>query len=128
MQMQKFLFYLFVNGLLCSASAVCLSLPSRASNWVQWRGPTADGVAARDSRPPLRWDTKTNVAWIADLPGEGSATPIIVGDQIFVLSAEQTNRKSPTAVANDERAKTNPDEFFYRFMVTCLDRNSGAIR
>jgi outer membrane protein assembly factor BamB len=96
-----------------------------SEDWVQWRGPTADGVAGVTAKPPLQWDANTNVAWVAELLGEGSATPIVVGDQIFVLAAEQTPRKSPTAVVNDERAKTVPDEFYYRFSVTSIDRKTG---
>ncbi len=107
---------------------ICFATTSSAEDWVQWRGPTADGVAASGARPPLRWDTQTNVSWIADLPGEGSATPIVLGDQLFVVSAEQTDRKSPKAVVNDERAKTIPDEFFYRFIITSFDRSTGALR
>ncbi len=30
-------------------------------------------------------------------------------------------------MTNDERAKTVPDEFFYRFLVTCLDRTNGKL-
>ncbi len=99
-----------------------------AEDWVHWRGPTADGVASQLARPPVHWDNQTNIAWIADVPGEGSATPIVIGNQVVVVSAEKTSRKSPTNVANDERAKTVPDEFYYRFVVTSLDRSSGAVR
>ena len=106
--------------------------PSASSNelenWLHWRGPTGDGVAGSDARPPVLWDKQTNVAWSADLRGQGTSTPIVVGDQVFVLSAEQTLRKSPNSVAKDERAKTSPDEYFYRFLVTSLDRNSGQVR
>ena len=106
----------------------CVASTTHAEDWMQWRGPTADGVAASSAKPPLHWDSQTNVAWIADVPGEGSATPIVVGDQVVVVSAEQADRKSPTAVIKDERAKTIPDEFFYRFMVTSFDRNTGTVR
>ncbi|MEQ1829674.1 MAG: PQQ-binding-like beta-propeller repeat protein [Pirellula sp.] len=99
-----------------------------AADWMHWRGPTADGVASGSATPPVHWDSKTNVAWIADLPGEGTATPIIFGDQVLLLSAEKTDRKSPNPVPNDERAKTVPDEYFYRFHVTSLDRNTGKVR
>ena len=96
-------------------------------NWTQWRGPTADGVASTNAKPPLRWDKKTNVKWVASLPGNGSATPIVLGNQVFVVAAEKTSQKSPKPVANDERAKTTPDEFFYRFLVSCIDRGSGEL-
>lgn len=113
---------LFVCGLLSIASADDLN------QWVQWRGPTADGVASKNAIPPLRWDAKTNVRWVASLRGEGTATPIIWDDQIFIVSAEKTSRKNEAPVIKDERAKTIPDEFFYRFVVTSIDRITGKPR
>lgn len=98
---------------------------TRAENWLQWRGPTADGRAGELAKPPKQWDKSKNIAWSIDLLGEGSATPIVVGNQIFVLSAVKTERKSPKPVVNDERAKTIPDEFFYQFVATSYDRDSG---
>ncbi|MDP1561393.1 MAG: DUF3863 domain-containing protein [Pirellulaceae bacterium] len=96
-----------------------------AENWMHWRGPTADGRAGAKAKPPIRWGKDTNIAWVAELPGEGSATPLVVGNQIFVLSAVKTDRKSPSSVVNDERAKTVPDELFYQFVVSSFDRHTG---
>ena len=96
-------------------------------NWVHWRGPTADGVASQSAKPPVRWNDKTNIKWIAPLLGEGTATPIVWGDQIFVVAAEKTSSKSSTPIINDEQAKTTPDEFVYRFIVSSIDRNSGKV-
>ncbi|MCY2976241.1 MAG: FG-GAP-like repeat-containing protein [Planctomycetota bacterium] len=101
-------------------------IPMMASeNWVQWRGPSADGHAGVHAKPPRQWDKLKNIAWAVDLPGEGSATPIVFGNQIFILSAVKTERKSTIAIVNDERAKTTPDEFFYQFVVSSYDRKSG---
>lgn len=97
-------------------------------NWPHWRGPTADGIASANAKPPLKWDAKTNIKWTANLPGEGTATPIVWGDQVFIASAEKTEKKSPSPVILDERAKTKPDEFYYRFVVTSFDRESGKTR
>lgn len=130
----------FMTGLVVKAFAVAYALATlvdfvlaaddsvirtRTENWMQWRGPTADGLAGSQANPPIQRDKTTNVSWSVDLLGEGSATPIVFGNQIFVLSAVKTNRKSPKPVVNDERAKTTPDEFFYQFVVSSYDRNSG---
>ena len=96
-------------------------------NWTQWRGPHADGHAGERARPPIQWDKEKNIAWVAELPGEGSATPIVYGNQVFVLSAVKTERKSTTAVINDERAKTTPDAMFYQFVVSSYDRRTGQV-
>ena len=112
--------------------ATCLVNRSASADdlesWTQWRGPTADGVASSNAKPPISWDGKTNVKWAASLSGEGTATPIVWKDQVYVVSAEKTSQKSATPVANDERAKTKPDEYFYRFLVTSIDRATGSTR
>ncbi|XZE19230.1 FG-GAP-like repeat-containing protein [Pirellulaceae bacterium SH449] len=122
-----------VAGVLGSAPSWVLSqvvenqaATSRTDNWTQWRGPTADGRAGDKAKPPTEWDKSTNIAWTVDLLGEGSATPIVLGNQIFVLSAVKTDRKSPKPIVNDERAKTTPDESYYQFVVSSYDRNSGT--
>lgn len=130
----------FITGLVVKAFAVACAIATlvdfvlaaddtvirtRTENWMQWRGPTADGRAGNKAYPPIKWDKTTNISWSVDLLGEGSATPIVFGNQIFVLSAVKTDRKSPKPVVNDERAKTTPDEFFYQFVVSSYDRNSG---
>jgi outer membrane protein assembly factor BamB len=102
--------------------------PDSEANWHQWRGPTANGQAAPAARPPLQWSETQNVAWKLDLPGEGSSTPIIWGDQVFVLSAVATDRPAETPITPHPDAKTLPPNVYHRFVVTAVDRSSGRIR
>ncbi|MEQ2008582.1 MAG: PQQ-binding-like beta-propeller repeat protein [Limisphaerales bacterium] len=67
-------------------------------NWPQWRGPAANG-AAPHADPPTEWSETKNVKWKVKLPGSGSATPIIWGDRIFVLTAVPTGKKPGAAAA-----------------------------
>src|SRR5205807_7689100 len=60
-------------------------------NWPHWRGPAVNGTAPHGD-PPVKWDEQTNVKWKTAIPGRGSATPIIWGDQVFVLTAIDTGR------------------------------------
>jgi outer membrane protein assembly factor BamB len=71
-------------------------LGATAGNWPQWRGPAATGTAA-DATPPLTWSESQNVKWKYRIPGYGTSTPIIWGDQVFVVSAESTGKKSDVA-------------------------------
>lgn len=100
----------------------------KASNWHHWRGPNADG-SAPNADPPTRWDAKTNIKWKAELPGKGSATPIVWGDRVFVLTAVKTDRiaKAGELPKADPRfeTKTNPPRNFYKFLVLCFDRKTG---
>lgn len=111
---------------LLSVTAVPAAEPFSPANWPNWRGPFFNGSAAADARPPLRWDATTNVQWVVDLPGEGSATPIVWGQQIFVLSAEATERRAERPPAH-ETSKTIPPDVYYRFVVTSVDRASGRV-
>lgn len=105
--------------------------PTLAGNWPQWRGPTCDGAAGPDADPPTTWDGATgkNIRWKTPLPGKGSATPIVWGDKVFVVSAEKTDRtaKAEELPKRDTRFeyKTEPPKNYYRFVVYCLDRNTG---
>src|SRR6266849_3765183 len=65
-------------------------------NWPHWRGPEANGTAPK-ADPPITWDAKTNIKWKAALPGRGSATPIVWGDQVFVVTAIKTERTASAA-------------------------------
>ncbi len=97
----------------------------RVSNWTAWRGPQANGTAAPDATPPLHWDPETNLQWTTTLPGSGTSTPIVWKHQIFLLSAEATERKSDQPVVKEETSKTIPPDIYYRFIVTCVDRRDG---
>jgi outer membrane protein assembly factor BamB len=70
--------------------------PAADANWHQWRGPRATGVAPLGN-PPTAWSETENVKWKARLPGSGSSTPIVWGNQVFVQSAIGTGKKIDAA-------------------------------
>jgi outer membrane protein assembly factor BamB len=100
----------------------------RYQNWHQWRGPDANGFAAK-ADPPVKWDERTNIRWKADLPGKGSSTPIIWGGRVFALAAVKTDREAkPDELPRIDpkfQTKTEAPRHFYRFLVLCFDRSSG---
>jgi outer membrane protein assembly factor BamB len=102
--------------------------PGSENNWHQWRGPSSTGQAAPSARPPLQWSETQNVAWKLDLPGEGSSTPIIWDDQVFVLSAVATDRPAETPITPHPDAKTLPPNVYHRYIVTAVDRTTGQVR
>lgn len=73
-------------------------------DWPWWRGPERNGIAAPDQTPPEKWSETENVLWKAALPGRGHGSPIVVGDHVYLATA-------------DETAKTQ--------LVLCLDRHTG---
>jgi len=60
-----------------------------ATDWPWWRGLTRDGIAAPDQKPPLEWTANKNVLWEALIPGRGHGSPIIVGERVFLATADQ---------------------------------------
>ena len=66
---------------------------AHADNWPQWRGPKMTGEAP-NANPPTKWSETQNVKWKVELPGEGHATPIIWGNQIFIQAAVPVAAKS----------------------------------
>ncbi len=110
---------------------VLLVAAEDSGNWPAWRG-SRDGVAPSETRPPLKWDEKTNIRWKIELPGKGSATPVVWDGQVFVLTATPTDRmaKPEELPARDPRfeTKTSPPQSFYRFEVLAFDRETGKER
>jgi len=104
--------------------AVALGAEPHERNWPQWRGPRATGEAPL-ADPPLHWDAQSNIRWKIKVPGEGSATPIVWDDRIFVLSALPTDRLADQAPEPHPDAKTSPPKNIYQFVVLCFDRQSG---
>ena len=62
------------------------------SQWPAWRGPLGTGVAPQ-ADPPTRWDAGTNIKWKVPLESRGSATPVVWGGRVFVVSAVPTDRR-----------------------------------
>ncbi len=102
----------------------------RFENWHHWRGPEANGTAPK-ADPPIAWSPTENIRWKADMIGRGSATPIVWGDQVFIVSAVQTDKiAGPNDLphASKLEQKTKAPNHFYRFVVTSFDRRTGKLR
>jgi outer membrane protein assembly factor BamB len=114
------------TGLLSAARA-----EDPSANWPHWRGPLNNGVAPAGD-PPVTWDAKTHVRWKAALPGRGSASPIVWGDQVFVATAIETDRVAgPDELPKvDPRLpkRTDPPKKYHQFIVLSFDRATGRER
>jgi outer membrane protein assembly factor BamB len=80
----------------------------------------------------VNWDATKNVKWKAELPGRGSATPVVWGDQVFVVTAIKTDRtadadKLPKPDPKFEK-KTTPPTNYSQFVVLSFDRATGKER
>lgn len=53
-----------------------------AADWPRFRGPDGRGIG--ESAVPLEWSEDKHLLWKAALPGPGSSSPIVHGDDVFV--------------------------------------------
>ncbi len=100
---------------------------AKLNNWHQWRGPDASGVAATDANPPTQWSDQSNIKWKVPIVGEGSSTPIVWGNQVFILSAIETDRKPDVAPVRHPDTRTELPSNVFQFVVWSFDRNTGDV-
>lgn len=99
------LFTSCATGFAWSATRSCLAVDE--ADWPSWRGPERTGIAPTSATPPIEWSSESNIAWRSEIPGTGHGSPIVVGDQVFVATADL--------------------EAQYQAIV-CLDRATGETR
>ncbi len=57
-----------------------------ADDWPRWRGPQGNGVSSEIGLPQT-WSTIKNVRWCAEIPGQGSSSPVICQRRLYLTSA-----------------------------------------
>ncbi|MCX7044214.1 MAG: PQQ-binding-like beta-propeller repeat protein [Candidatus Sumerlaeota bacterium] len=82
--------------------------PAWAGDWPNWRGPHYDG-SSDETNLPERFDQTENVLWRTPIKGDdGAATPIVIGDRIFINTTEKIENGTG-------------------LVAMCLERKSGKI-
>lgn len=96
--------FLFLVACCCGA-AMHSSTALAQTNWNRFRGENGWGIIA-ESSVPLPW-TSDDVAWTVKLPGKGNGSPIIQGNNVYVLSADPNTAEryvlSYDLISGDER-------------------------
>jgi len=101
-------------------------------NWPQWRGPYANGVSPHGN-PPIEWSENKNVKWKIEIPGKGHATPVIWGDQIFILTSIETDKQVKTQEDSDDQQgdRRGPPSVvtnkIHKFVVFSINRDDGKV-
>ncbi len=65
-----------------------IGLSRAQGNWPHWRGENDNGIV-QASTIPTAWSNTENIIWKTPLPHWSAATPIIWGDQIFIMSPSE---------------------------------------
>lgn len=81
-----------------------ISLPP--NSWPWWRGEDRDGIAHQEIAD-FQWTSQPNVVWHARIQGLGHSSPIVVGDKVFITTAD-ANQESKSLVCY-ETATGNPN-------------------
>ena len=79
------------------------TLTATAADWANWRGPNHNGSTTAAGLP-VKFSKSENIAWRVPMPGPSAATPIILGDRVFVSTT-------------DPKAE--------ELLALCLDRRTG---
>jgi outer membrane protein assembly factor BamB len=91
--------------------------------WPQWRGPLGTGVSLH-ADPPTQWSETTNLKWKIEIPGRGSASPVVWGDRVFLLTAVPAGVSA--AEAHQPRGGVSP-RVSHVYKVLAIDRADGRI-
>lgn len=105
-------------------------MPARAAQdataaryWANWRGPSANG-SSRTAKPPTEWSETKNIKWKVEIPGRGSASPVVWGDRVYLLTSVPMGLSKDDAHA--ARGGIEP-RHLYRFITMALDRRDGRV-
>jgi outer membrane protein assembly factor BamB len=72
--------------------------------WMQFRGPTGDGVSdARDV--PTKWSEDDGIAWKTPIPGKAWSSPVVLGKQIWLTNATPDARQLSAVCVDRETGK-----------------------
>ena len=85
------------------------------ANWGHWRGEGGNGVST-SAQPPTKWSDTENVKWKVAVPGQGSGSPVVWDDRVFVVTAVTETGDVPGS---------NPSKL--RFELLCYSRQDGSL-
>jgi outer membrane protein assembly factor BamB len=127
--------------LLTTLLALVAAAPVRAADtdWNPWRGPNNTGCAP-DANPPAEWSETKNIRWKTAIPGKGHASPVVVGDRVYLMTAvelpgapDETSASEPVAVEPQDRGRgggrgrERPPIRPQKLVVLAVDAKTGAI-
>jgi outer membrane protein assembly factor BamB len=116
-------------GLIVFATLHAASAPRPGTDWPQFRGISAQGIAEGFS-VPATWNAATgeNVVWKTKIPGLGLSSPIVWGDTVFISTAISGKADAGLRVGYYGDIQSVPDDTEHEWRVYALDKKTGAIK
>ena len=84
-----------------------------SDDWPNWRGPAYNGSAKSSYLLPSIFAKNKGVKWKTELPGPSAATPIVVGEYVFVSSVAVVDAGGSPSTGE--------------LLALCLNRNDGKL-
>ena len=98
------------------------------TNWPQFRGANADGIA-KGAVTPTVWNVNKseNVLWKRPIPGLGHSSPVIWGDKLFITTAVNEQKTAPLKVGLYGDPGSAEDNDVQQWKILCLNKETGAV-
>ncbi len=87
--------------------------PAVTRDWPYWRGPGSFGVRT-EALAATTWSPTKGIRWKVALPGLGHAAPVIVGDQVFIATADEKAQSQALIALHRETGALLWNTVFYR--------------
>jgi ribosomal protein S21 len=102
--------------------------PTQSSNWPSFRGPGAGGVADGLELPEAFSGVDgVNLAWRAEIPGMGHASPVVWGDRVYITSAVSEAPPQRYLAELPDSRESIVDRTTHRWVIMALDKRNGDV-
>ena len=85
-----------------------------SADWPWWRGPYRNGTAYPDQDPPQTWSETENVVWKTAVPGRGHSSPIVVGNSVYLATADRERDLQSVLAYDRTTGKLQWEEVIHR--------------
>ncbi len=80
--------------------------PIESADWTAWRGGSNNGIAG-DQSVASGWNNETNIRWRTEIPGRGHSSPIVVGDAVYLATADDAKQQQSVMSFDRETGAPN---------------------
>ena len=114
--------------LIISSSVAAIASEPQGVHWPSFRGPGASGIA-ENYRTSTTWNVENseNIKWKSPIVGLGHSSPVVWNQRIFITTAISGKKDTPLKVGLYGDVEPVDDESVHKWLVYCLDKNTGEI-
>ncbi len=100
-----------------------------ADDWPQFRGPGGQGCSEA-SGLPLKWSETENITWKTPITGLGWSSPVVLGDQIWMTTADEkpaSEEEAKKRLRGNSMASSLEVAASVTWRAVCVDRKTGKV-